>query len=98
MNDEGWKKKRRKKRERNKMGREKRAKNEGGRKKMQRKGLNKGGINANGKVKEDSNRSNIKITHPFFTELVDKEDIANYRPIAVVNVLAKGTVKGVRSE
>ena len=30
-------------------------------------------INADGKVVEDKNRSNIKIAHPFFTELVDQE-------------------------
>ncbi|NBJ93215.1 phage portal protein [bacterium 1xD42-62] len=30
-------------------------------------------IDADGKVKEDTIRSNIKISHPFFTELVDQE-------------------------
>ncbi len=30
-------------------------------------------INADGKVMEDTTRSNIKISHPFFTELVDQE-------------------------
>lgn len=30
-------------------------------------------IDANGKVKEDKTKSNIKISHPFFTELVDQE-------------------------
>lgn len=30
-------------------------------------------INAEGKLQEDKNRSNIKISHPFFTELVDQE-------------------------
>lgn len=30
-------------------------------------------IDADGKVKEDRNKSNIKICHPFFTELVDQE-------------------------
>ena len=30
-------------------------------------------FNADGKLVEDENRSNIKISHPFFTELVDQE-------------------------
>lgn len=30
-------------------------------------------VDADGKVQEDKNRSNIKIAHPFFTELVDQE-------------------------
>ena len=30
-------------------------------------------INADGALQEDKNRSNIKISHPFFTELVDQE-------------------------
>ena len=30
-------------------------------------------VDADGKVQEDRNRSNIKIAHPFFTELVDQE-------------------------
>lgn len=30
-------------------------------------------IDANGKVQEDKLRSNIKISHPFFTELVDQQ-------------------------
>lgn len=30
-------------------------------------------VDADGKLKEDLNRSNIKISHPFFTELVDQE-------------------------
>lgn len=30
-------------------------------------------VDADGKLKEDLNRSNIKIAHPFFTELVDQE-------------------------
>lgn len=30
-------------------------------------------FNADGKLMEDTNRSNIKISHPFFTELVDQE-------------------------
>ena len=29
--------------------------------------------NADGKLVEDKSRSNIKISHPFFTELVDQE-------------------------
>ena len=30
-------------------------------------------VDADGKLKEDLNRSNIKIAHPFFTELIDQE-------------------------
>ncbi|MDE7249292.1 MAG: phage portal protein, partial [Lachnospiraceae bacterium] len=30
-------------------------------------------VDADGKLKEDTLRSNIKISHPFFTELVDQE-------------------------
>ena len=30
-------------------------------------------VDAAGKLKEDETRSNIKICHPFFTELVDQE-------------------------
>ena len=30
-------------------------------------------FNADGQLVEDKNRSNIKISHPFFTELVDQE-------------------------
>ena len=30
-------------------------------------------IDANGQLQEDKNKSNIKISHPFFTELVDQE-------------------------
>lgn len=30
-------------------------------------------VDADGKLQEDTNRSNIKISHPFFTELVDQE-------------------------
>ena len=28
---------------------------------------------SNGDIKEDNTRSNIKISHPFFTELIDQE-------------------------
>ncbi len=30
-------------------------------------------VDADGVLQEDKNRSNIKIAHPFFTELVDQE-------------------------
>ena len=30
-------------------------------------------FNADGKLVEDKTRSNVKISHPFFTELVDQE-------------------------
>mgnify|MGYP001528614152 FL=1 len=41
-------------------------------------------INADGALQEDKNRSNIKISHPFFTELVDQE--AQYMLLSLIHI------------